>query len=84
MLQHLPAVTRFRDAPVAEPSDIPIFGLASEARRTVELVLTGESSDEVLGGYPKHVYERYVAAYQRLPLGLRRLLIERAVRALFL
>ena len=32
LLQHLPALTRFRDAPIAEPSDIPIYLLASEAR----------------------------------------------------
>ncbi len=25
LLEHLPALTRFRDAPVAEPSDIPIY-----------------------------------------------------------
>jgi asparagine synthase (glutamine-hydrolysing) len=82
LLEHLPALARFRDAPVAEPSDIPIFLLASEARRTVKMVLTGEGSDEMLGGYPKHVYESYVAAYQWLPLALRRALIEPAARAL--
>src|SRR5580658_8664761 len=80
--EHLPALARFRDVPVAEPSDIPIFLLASEARRTVKMVLTGEGSDEMLGGYPKHVYESCVAAYQWLPLGLRRALIEPAARAL--
>jgi len=82
LLEHLPALTRFRDAPVAEPSDIPIFLLASEARRTVKMVLTGEGSDEVLGGYPKHIYERYVAAYQHVPAWLRRGLIEPVIQAL--
>ena len=82
LLEHLPALTRFRDAPVAEPSDIPIYLLAREARRTVKMVLTGEGSDEVLGGYPKHVYERYAAPYQRLPHWLRRGLIEPAVQTL--
>jgi asparagine synthase (glutamine-hydrolysing) len=82
LLEHLPALTRFRDAPVAEPSDIPIYLLAREARRTVKMVLTGEGSDEVLGGYPKHVYERYVAPYQRLPPWVRRGLIEPSIRVL--
>jgi asparagine synthase (glutamine-hydrolysing) len=82
LLEHLPALTRFRDAPVAEPSDIPIYLLAREARRTVKMVLTGEGADEVLGGYPKHVYERYAAAYQRLPHSLRRSVIEPAVQTL--
>jgi asparagine synthase (glutamine-hydrolysing) len=82
LLEHLPALTRFRDAPVAEPSDIPIYLLAREARRSVKMVLTGEGSDEMLGGYPKHVYERYAAAYQGLPRPLRHGVIEPAIRLL--
>jgi asparagine synthase (glutamine-hydrolysing) len=82
LMEHLPALVRFRDAPVAEPSDIPIYLLAKEARRTVKMVLTGEGSDELLGGYPKHVYERHVRQYQQIPRLLRRGLIEPAVGSL--
>ena len=78
----LPDLVRFRDAPVAEPSDIPIYLLAKESRKTVKMVLTGEGSDEILGGYPKHVYERYAGNYQMLPGLLRRSLIEPAIGAL--
>ncbi|PHV37795.1 asparagine synthase (glutamine-hydrolyzing) [Janthinobacterium sp. BJB304] len=78
----LPDLVRFRDAPVAEPSDIPIYLLAKESRKTVKMVLTGEGSDEILGGYPKHVYERYAGNYQMLPGLLRRGLIEPAIGAL--
>ncbi|MYN47387.1 asparagine synthase (glutamine-hydrolyzing) [Pseudoduganella sp. FT93W] len=78
----LPTLVRFRDAPVAEPSDIPIYLLAQEARKTVKMVLTGEGSDEFLGGYPKHVYENLVQPYQRLPGWLRAGVIEPAVCAL--
>jgi asparagine synthase (glutamine-hydrolysing) len=74
LMEHLPALVRYRDAPVAEPSDIPIYLLAREARRTVKMVLTGEGSDEFLGGYPKHLLERYVGAYQRVPAPVRGLL----------
>jgi asparagine synthase (glutamine-hydrolysing) len=35
------------------------------------MVLTGEGSDEFLGGYPKHVLERYVRAYQWFPEAVR-------------
>jgi asparagine synthase (glutamine-hydrolysing) len=82
LMDELPALVRFRDAPVAEPSDIPIYLLAKEAGRTVKMVLTGEGSDEFLGGYPKHVFERYVAAYQLLPAVLRHGLLEPLVQAL--
>jgi asparagine synthase (glutamine-hydrolysing) len=82
LMEHLPALVRFRDAPVAEPSDIPIYLLAKEARRTVKMVLTGEGSDEILGGYPKHVYERHVRQYQHIPQLLREGLIEPAAGSL--
>ena len=82
VIELLPQLVRFRDAPVAEPSDIPIFLLAQESRKTVKMVLTGEGSDEILGGYPKHVYERYAGSYQQLPGLLRRGVIEPAIGAL--
>jgi asparagine synthase (glutamine-hydrolysing) len=79
---YLPELSRFRDAPVAEPSDVPIFLLSREARRSVKMVLTGEGSDEFLGGYPKHSFERLAPLYQRVPGPLRRALLEPLVRAL--
>ena len=82
IMEHLPKLVRFRDAPVAEPSDIPIYLLACEAAKTVKMVLTGEGADEFLGGYPKHVYERYVRAYQYLPAALRRGVIEPLAQSL--
>lgn len=82
LMDNLPAMVRFHDAPVAEPSDILIYLLAQEAAKTVKVVLTGEGSDEFLGGYPKHAFERYVGPYQRLPRGLRRGVIEPLVQRL--
>lgn len=76
LMNELENLTWYRDAPVAEPSDIPIYLLSKEARRKVKMVLTGEGSDEILGGYPKHVFERYTHAYQMLPSALRDHLIE--------
>ncbi len=82
LIEHLPRLVRFRDAPVAEPSDIPIYLLAIEARGSVKMVLSGEGADEILGGYPKHVYERYVRPYQRLSGLIRGGVIEPLVTAL--
>lgn len=81
LITHLPALVRFRDAPVSEPSDIPIYLLSLEARRTVKMVLTGEGADEFLGGYPKHSFERYAQTYQLLPRLLRHGLVEPLVGA---
>ncbi len=82
LMRELPKLIRFRDAPVAEPSDIPIYLLAVEASKSVKMVLTGEGSDEILGGYPKHVFERYARAYQYLPAFLRSGIVEPGVSAL--
>jgi asparagine synthase (glutamine-hydrolysing) len=39
------------------------------------MVLTGEGSDEILGGYPKHVFERFAQGWQLLPGYVRHSLI---------
>jgi asparagine synthase (glutamine-hydrolysing) len=75
IVDNLPKLVGYRDAPVSEPSDIPIYMLAKEAAKTVKMVLTGEGSDEILGGYPKHVFERFAQGYQLLPGYVRHNLI---------
>jgi asparagine synthase (glutamine-hydrolysing) len=47
-------LTWHRDAPISEASDVAVFRLAELARRRVTVVLSGEGSDELFGGYPKH------------------------------
>jgi asparagine synthase (glutamine-hydrolysing) len=75
IVDNLPKLVGYRDAPVSEPSDIPIYMLAKEASRSVKMVLTGEGSDEILGGYPKHVFERFAQGWQLLPGYVRHSLI---------
>jgi asparagine synthase (glutamine-hydrolysing) len=66
LMAHLPTLIDHQDAPVAEASNIPIYLISREAAKSVKMVLTGEGSDELLGGYPKHSVERFAALYQRL------------------
>jgi len=82
LMNELPKLIYHRDAPVSETADIPIFLLSQYARQTVKMVLTGEGSDEMLGGYPKHVYERFVPMYQIFPEFIRSGAIEPLIRAL--
>jgi asparagine synthase (glutamine-hydrolysing) len=42
----------------------------------------GEGSDEVLGGYPKHVFERFAAPWQRVPGFVRHGLVAPLARSL--
>ena len=47
-------LTWHRDAPISEPADVAVFRLATQARRNVKVMLSGEGSDELFGGYPKY------------------------------
>ncbi len=69
LLKEIPAVLWHRETPVSEPSDIPLFMLSREARRHVTVVLSGEGSDELFGGYPKYLAEYYLS---RVPTGILR------------
>ncbi len=69
---HLPTLSRHRGAPVAEAADLPIYLLSAEARRSVKVVLSGEGSDEMFAGYPKHLIEAHLGRFA--PSGLLSLL----------
>jgi asparagine synthase (glutamine-hydrolysing) len=75
-------LTWHRDAPLSEPADVAVYCLAREARRSVKVVLSGEGSDELFGGYPKHRYATMTSASGWVPAGLRRQVLGRAERHL--
>jgi asparagine synthase (glutamine-hydrolysing) len=50
----LPRLSWFRDEPMAEPSEVPLFLLAELAGRHLKVVFSGEGGDELFGGYPKY------------------------------
>ena len=83
LIDGLTDATRFRDAPVSEPADLPILLLSRMAVKTLKVVLTGEGSDEILAGYPKHAYDRYASLYQAIvPGGVHDMIVEPVLRAL--
>jgi asparagine synthase (glutamine-hydrolysing) len=60
MLAQLPMLSRHRGAPLSEVADMPIYMMSAEARRHVKVILSGEGSDELFAGYPKHLVEKYL------------------------
>jgi asparagine synthase (glutamine-hydrolysing) len=50
----LPRLVWHEDEPIAHPSSVPLYFVSSLARESVKVVLTGEGSDELLGGYGKY------------------------------
>jgi asparagine synthase (glutamine-hydrolysing) len=60
-----------RDGPMSEPADIAIHKIAMQARADVKVLLSGEGSDEIFGGYPKYAYESKLAPLASIPAFLR-------------
>jgi asparagine synthase (glutamine-hydrolysing) len=50
----LPRLVWHEDEPIAHPSSVPLYFVSQLARSHVKVVLTGEGSDELLGGYGKY------------------------------
>ena len=64
-------LTWHRDAPLSEPADVAVHRLAELAGQQVKVVLSGEGSDELFGGYPKHRLARLSDAAGGVPTRLR-------------
>ncbi len=74
---HLEKLTWIRDSPLSEPADVPLYLLSKMARRDVKVLLSGEGSDELFGGYPKYAYDRFAPLVSRLPGRFNRFLAAR-------
>jgi asparagine synthase (glutamine-hydrolysing) len=74
--QTLPRLIWHEDEPVVWPSSVALYFVARLARERVTVVLTGEGSDETLGGYTRYPWtlmnSRMDSVYRRLtPAALR-------------
>ena len=68
-------LTWHRDAPISQPADVAVYRLAERARQEVTVVLSGEGSDELFGGYPKHRFAAAVPLVGAIPPRARERLI---------
>ena len=73
----LPKLIWHEDEPLAWPSSVSLYFVARLASERVKVVLTGEGSDETLGGYARYPWtiwnSRFDHIYRSvLPSGLRR------------
>jgi len=74
-------LTWHRDAPISEPADIAVARLAEVARQHVKVVLSGEGSDELFGGYPKYRFANVTARAEFVPNSIRSAMLPRLERA---
>jgi asparagine synthase (glutamine-hydrolysing) len=70
----IPLVVWYLDDPVADPALVPLYFVAREARKRVKVVLSGEGADELFGGYNIYREPLSLAAFEKLPGGIRRAL----------
>ena len=72
----LPNLVWHEDEPLAWPSSISLYFLSKLASEHVKVVLTGEGSDELFGGYERYRWnlmnQKYARAYGFVPDALRR------------
>ena len=64
-------LTWHRDAPLTDPADVAVHGLARAAREHVRVVLSGGGGDELFGGRPQHRLARLAERASVLPARLR-------------
>lgn len=72
----------YMDEPVADPAAIALYFLSREAAKKVKVVLSGEGSDELFGGYNIYCEPLEYTGFDKLPLALRRALGRFAERCL--
>lgn len=71
----VPAIQYYMDEPLPNPSEIPLYFLAKNARRYVKVVLSGEGADELFGGYPMYLAGGHFDHYShKVPRPVRKVL----------
>jgi asparagine synthase (glutamine-hydrolysing) len=61
-MDFLPHLVHYTDEPLADLASVPLYYVSRLARETVKVALSGEGSDEILGGYD---FELRVAEWDR-------------------
>jgi len=71
----LPSLVWHEDEPIAWPSSVSLYIVSRLAAKHVKVVLTGEGSDELFGGYERYrwqlLHQRGMGLYRAMPAGFR-------------
>ena len=75
LLNIIPQVFDACDEPFADSSALPFFALSQKVSKNTKVVLSGDGSDEVFGGYRKYIGEKWSNIGSLIPARLRNLII---------
>lgn len=78
----IPNIAGWLDEPLADPSILPTYLLSRFVRSKVTVALGGDGADEIFAGYPSYYAHKMAERYEKLPLFLRRHVIENAIKLL--
>ncbi len=70
----LPKIVYHTDEPHANLSTVPLYFLSGLAREQVKVVLSGEGSDEMFGGYNEYYEPLALRIYTKIPLFIRKMM----------
>jgi len=73
-MKEFPKIMYYMDDPLADPACVPLYFVAREARKHVTVVLSGEGSDELFGGYNIYREPQSLAVFQKIPSPLKKAL----------
>lgn len=71
---HLRQIVYHLDQPVADPAAVPLYFLAREAKKHVDIVLSGEGADELFGGYNIYREPNDLKVFTKIPKQLKGML----------
>ncbi|MGN1402356.1 MAG: asparagine synthase (glutamine-hydrolyzing) [Bacillus sp. (in: firmicutes)] len=66
-VEKLPKIMWHMDDPLADPACVPLYFVSREARKHVTVVLSGEGSDELFGGYNIYREPQSLKAFESIP-----------------
>ncbi|MEW9677082.1 asparagine synthase (glutamine-hydrolyzing) [Lentibacillus sp. L22] len=73
-VEKLPKIMWHMDDPLADPACVPLYFVAREARKHVTVVLSGEGSDELFGGYNIYREPESLKLFHSIPKPAKNLL----------
>lgn len=74
-MEELPKILWYMDDPLADPACVPLYFVAREAKKHVNIVMSGEGADELFGGYNIYREPQSLEVFRNLPDVLKSFLL---------